>query len=156
MFGHALRWTTRPLLMTPTATASVLTAGALLLCGFESKLHAEKATAAPPVVDPSLSKDPSGTGVELPNRITLFYPNKSRGPSVPHEFSLLGLGVRQVTPLRFNVYVIGIYGDNGALAGIKSGNKWRSFSPSAWLKDRSFAVDLCRKPGTELTLVLEV
>ncbi|KAJ3417173.1 hypothetical protein HDV05_006379 [Chytridiales sp. JEL 0842] len=139
-------------------TAALSVAAGLGLYTFlnqdKNKIHADTAqpSPVPTVVDPD-------TKVEVPTVISLNYSSNHGTPSIPHTFYLVGAGVRQVTALYFNVYVAALYADQASLAGIRHNPKWSStYTPTAFLKgtDASyFSQDLVRKPGTELTLVIQ-
>lgn len=112
-----------------------------------------------PASESSPYKVDPDTNQSFPLELTVSYATKKNHETIMVDsvFYLLGLGVRQVTLLAFNAYVVALYADQGSLAGIKHSKKWASYTPSAFLKgvDSGFHVrDLVRRPGCELTLVI--
>ncbi|KAI9352895.1 chalcone-flavanone isomerase-domain-containing protein [Obelidium mucronatum] len=98
-----------------------------------------------------------------PEAVAVEPESKAALPSKLHlnnnSFSLVGLGVRQVTMLNFSVYVVGLYADAKAIAGIKGSPQWiKGYSPEALMtgSDNAFYMkDFVRRPGTELTLLIQ-
>ncbi|KAJ3219990.1 hypothetical protein HDU67_007723 [Dinochytrium kinnereticum] len=158
------QFATQTLKINPSTAKSILLASSLtaaLICGWKSSLAAEPASVPPTkiakdaVAEKSVYIDPD-TKVEMPRVMELLYADKDGRESL-HKFSLVGLGVRQVTALYFNVYVAALYADEGSLAGIKHSPKWRSFTVNSLLQGTEngwFMKDFVRRPGTELTLVI--
>ncbi|KAI8610453.1 chalcone-flavanone isomerase-domain-containing protein [Chytriomyces sp. MP71] len=74
------------------------------------------------------------------------------------QFHLVGLGVRQVTLLNFNVYVAALYADEALLNAVKKADKWRKeYTPDTLINgsDNAFYMkDLVRRRA-ELTLLIK-
>ncbi|KAI9328301.1 chalcone-flavanone isomerase-domain-containing protein [Zopfochytrium polystomum] len=139
---------------------------ALALADSPSTIHADAAAAAEePIVRATAtteSVEDDGFKIEpetkerIPTELRLRFPRKE-GPPAENVFYLLGFGVRQVTMLYFNVYVVAMYADQGSLAGIRHSPKWKTYTPTAVLKgteDSYYAKDFVRRPGCELSLLL--
>ncbi|KAJ3235783.1 hypothetical protein HDU78_005029 [Chytriomyces hyalinus] len=127
--------------------AVCLSLGTPAVSSFLPAIHAD---AAPVHSGPMTVEAESNT--PIPSSISLSFGGRTR------SFDLIALGIRQVTLLKFSVYVIGLYANPAALAAIKT-DKWRTnYNADAFLNGKdggAYMHDLLSTPNAELTLLVK-